>query len=122
MGGLKARAKTLLELANAAVFYVRARPIALDEAARKHLAGDGLAHLKAARDLFAAAPVWEAAALEAVLREAAERSGAKLGVLAQPVRAALSGQGTSPPIFEVMAILGRDETLGRISDALGASG
>jgi glutamyl-tRNA synthetase len=122
MGGLKARAKTLLELANAAIFYVRARPIALDEAARKHLAGEGLAHLKSAHELLAAAPVWEAAALEALLREAADRSGAKLGVLAQPVRAALSGQGTSPPIFEVMQILGRDETLGRISDALSAAG
>ncbi len=122
MGGLKARAKTLLELANAAVFYVRARPIALDEAARKHLAGDGLAHLKSAHELFAAAPVWEAASLEALLREAAERTGTKLGALAQPMRAALSGQGTSPPIFEVMAILGRDEALGRISDALGGAG
>ncbi len=118
MGGLKARAKTLLELANAAVFYVRSRPIALDEAARKHLTGEGLANLKTAHDLFAAAPAWEAASLETMLREAAERGGIKLGSLAQPVRAALSGQGTSPPIFEVMAILGRDEALGRISDAL----
>ncbi len=118
MGGLKARAKTLLELANAAVFYVRARPIMPDEAAKKHLAGEGLANLKIAHDLFATAADWKAAALEGSLREAAEKAGIKLGMLAQPVRAALSGQGTSPPIFEVMEILGREETLGRISDAL----
>jgi glutamyl-tRNA synthetase len=118
MGGLKARAKTLVELANAAVFYVRSRPIALDDAARKLLAGEGLANLKTGAELLAAAAEWKAPALEALLREAAEKSGAKLGALAQPLRAALSGQGTSPPIFEVMEILGRDEALGRISDAL----
>ncbi|MBI3505725.1 MAG: glutamate--tRNA ligase [Proteobacteria bacterium] len=121
MGGLKARAKTLLELANAAVFYVRARPIALDDAARKHLGAEGLANLKIAAGLFAVAPEWKAAALETTLREAAETGGLKLGALAQPVRAALSGQGTSPPIFEVMEILGREEALGRISDALGGA-
>jgi len=121
MGGLKARAKTLVELANAATFYVRTRPLALDEAARKLLAGEGKANLKAAGDLLATAADWNAAALEAAFRTAAETGGIKLGSLAQPVRAALSGQGTSPPIFEVMAILGRDETLGRIADALAAA-
>jgi glutamyl-tRNA synthetase len=45
--------------------------------------------------------------------------GLKLGALAQPLRAALSGSTTSPPIFEVMAVLGRDETLGRLADAVG---
>ncbi len=118
MGGLKARAKTLLELANAAVFYVKRRPIALDDAAKKLLSGDGMANLKTVAGLLAGAAEWKAAALEAMLREAADKTGAKLGTLAQPLRAALSGQGTSPPIFEVMEILGRDEALGRISDAL----
>jgi glutamyl-tRNA synthetase len=55
--------------------------------------------------------------LEAAFRTAAETAGTKLGTLAQPLRGALTGQGTSPPIFEVMAILGKAETLGRIDDA-----
>jgi glutamyl-tRNA synthetase len=118
MGGLKARAKTLLELAKAAVFYVRTRPLSLDDAAKKLLAGGHLAQLAKARDLLAKAPDWSAAALEAAFRSAAEAAGTKLGTLAQPLRGALTGQGTSPPIFEVMAILGRAETLGRIDDAL----
>ena len=118
MGGLKARAKTLLELAKAAVFYVRNRPLTLDDAAKKLLAGDNMAQLAKARDLLAQAPDWSAAALEAAFRQAAEAAGAKLGILAQPLRGALTGQGTSPPIFEVMAILGKAETLGRIDDAL----
>jgi glutamyl-tRNA synthetase len=118
MAGLKARAKTLLELANASVFYVKARPLPLDDAARKLLAGDGMTHLRTARDILTAAAEWAAPALEASFRAASEAAGIKLGTLAQPVRAALSGQGTSPPVFEMMAILGRAETLGRVDDAL----
>jgi len=54
------------------------------------------------------------------VREAATKTGAKLGDLAQPLRAALCGHTASPPIFEVMAVLGRDETLGRLADAVTA--
>ena len=120
MGGLKARAKTLLELAKAATFYVRSRPLALDDGAKKLLAGDAKASLAKGRDLLAQAAEWNAAFLEETFRTAAEAEGAKLGLLAQPLRGALTGQATSPPIFEVMAILGKDETLGRIDDALAA--
>jgi len=119
MGGLKARAKTLLELAKAAVFYVKSRPLALDDGAKKLLAGDGIAHLRQARDILAAADAWTAADLEAAFRVASEAAGVKLGTLAQPLRGALSGQGTSPPVFEVIAILGKPETLARIDEALG---
>lgn len=120
MGGLKARAKTLLELAKAATFYVRSRPLALDDGAKKLLAGDAKANLAKGRDLLAQAAEWNAAFLEETFRKAAEAEGAKLGLLAQPLRGALTGQATSPPIFEVIAILGKDETLGRIDDALAA--
>ncbi len=120
MGGLKARAKTLLELAKAATFYVRGRPFDLDDGAKKLLAGDAKANLAKGRDLLAQAAEWNAAFLEETFRKAAEAQGAKLGLLAQPLRGALTGQATSPPIFEVMAILGREETLGRIDDALAA--
>ena len=63
---------------------------------------------------------WSAPDLEAMARTLAEAKGIKLGLVAQPLRAALSGATTSPPIFEVMQVLGKDETLGRIDDALAA--
>src|SRR3546814_7377902 len=61
-------------------------------------------------------PAWIEAALEAAVRDFAEAEGCKLGDVAQPLRAALSGSNTSPGIFEVMAILGREESLGRLAD------
>jgi len=59
-----------------------------------------------------------AAALEAGIREVAEGSGIKLGKLAQPLRVALTGRTTSPGIFDVLALLGREESLGRIADQM----
>ena len=63
-----------------------------------------------------AAPDWTAAGVEAVVRPYAERVGQKLGAVAQPLRAALTGRTTSPPIFDVLAVLGRDESLARLRD------
>jgi glutamyl-tRNA synthetase len=120
MAGLKARAKTVAELAASARFYVRARPLPLDEAARKLLSRDGRAELAALLPHLAGVE-WEAAALEREVRQAAQARGVKLGALAQPLRAALAGSNVSPPIFEVMAVLGREETVGRIEDALRAT-
>ena len=59
---------------------------------------------------------WDAPAVEAVVRSFAERTGVKLGAVAQPLRAALTGRTTSPPIFDVLAVLGRDESLARLRD------
>lgn len=117
MKDLKPRAKTLVDLADGAVFFVRPRPLPMDAKAEKHL-GDG------GRDLLAdvlpalEALEWTAPALEAWARETAEARELKLGKVAQPLRAALSGSSVSPPIFEVMEILGRDESLARIRDAV----
>jgi glutamyl-tRNA synthetase len=118
MTGLKQRAKTVVELADSALFYVRARPIPIAEPAAKLLDQTAHARLGALTAALEACKDWSASALEAVVRSAAEAAGAKLGVLAQPLRAALTGGTTSPPIFEVMEVLGRDETLGRIADAI----
>ena len=117
MGGLKERAKTLRELAESAAFYARSRPLLISAKAVELLTGaEGrLHHLAAA---LAAESDWTAAALESSVRRFSEAEGAKLGQVAQPLRAALTGEGVSPPIFEVMAVLGRDESLGRIEDAL----
>jgi len=114
MAGLKQRAKTLPELAASAAFYVRPRPLVLDEKAKPHVAGGVTATLAAALD---SVPAWTAPALEDWARSYAEQAGQKLGQVAQPLRAALCGSTTSPPIFEVMEILGKDEALGRLKDA-----
>jgi glutamyl-tRNA synthetase len=68
------------------------------------------------RELLAALAEWSAPATEAAVREFAEKSGLKLGQAAQPLRAALTGRTTSPPVFDVMAVLGREESLARIGD------
>jgi glutamyl-tRNA synthetase len=65
---------------------------------------------------------WQRERLEQEIRAFCEARGIKLGLLAQPLRAALTGSVASPGIFEVMCVLGREESLGRIADAVGPSG
>ncbi len=118
MPELKKRASNLNELAAGSLFYLRSRPIPMDDAATKLLASAPSGLLAAARESFAATNDWSAAALEALARGLAERLALKLGQVAQPLRAAVTGAGQSPGLFDVMAALGRDEVLGRIDDAL----
>jgi glutamyl-tRNA synthetase len=116
MPGLKQRAKTLVELADSAHFYVDERPLKLTDKAAELVTGEGasiLADLAGELRLFDA---WEAAGIEAKVRQYAENKGLKLGKVAQPLRAALSGSTVSPPIFEVAELLGKTETLARIAD------
>jgi glutamyl-tRNA synthetase len=114
--GLKERAKTLLELVDGAAFLFAERPLNLDEKAAKLIDSDAKAILAALIPKFEAAPGWTAAALEAEVRSFAETSGAKLGKIAQPLRAALTGRSISPPVFDVMHALGRQETIARLKD------
>ncbi|MFC3713897.1 glutamate--tRNA ligase [Sphingoaurantiacus capsulatus] len=118
MPELKARAKDLNELASASLFLFRTRPIPLDERAQKLLEPPASDLLSQARDALAASADWSGPALEAAIRELAERIGVGLGKIAQPLRAALTGSSTSPGIFDVLDVLGRDESLGRIDDQL----
>ena len=118
MPELKARATTLDQLAEGARFLFAQRPLDVDEAAESLLTAEARSILASAfRDLDALAE-WEPTALEAAIREVAETSGVKLGKLAQPLRAALTGSTTSPGIFDVLALLGRDESLARIADQM----
>jgi glutamyl-tRNA synthetase len=117
MPGLKERAKTLVELLDSAYYLYARRPLRLDEKAAA-LLSDGGARLAGIPEKLAAVQEWTAAGVEAVVREHAEAVGAKLGQVAQPLRAALTGRATSPGIFDVMAVLGRDETLLRLRDRL----
>jgi glutamyl-tRNA synthetase len=116
MPGLKPRAKTLPELADKARFYVEKRPIPVDDAAKALLNEEARRLIAALRPSLAAAE-WKAPALEGAVRGFVDGRGLKLGALAQPLRAALAGTTASPPIFELMEVLGREETLGRLADA-----
>jgi glutamyl-tRNA synthetase len=114
--GLKTRAKTLVELKSAAAFIFADRPLELDEQARKMLSGDSRERLGELLPQLAAIPQWTAAALEDTVKAVAERHDLKLGAIAQPLRAALTGSLVSPGIFEVLEALGREESLARIGD------
>jgi glutamyl-tRNA synthetase len=118
MGGLKQRAKTLVELADSALFYVRERPIPIAAKAKALIDASATAHIRALIPSFAALGEWSEAEAEAAFRAHVERYGLKMGEVAQPLRVALTGQVHSPGLFEVMAVLGRDETLGRLADAV----
>jgi glutamyl-tRNA synthetase len=115
MPGLKPRAKTLVELAEIAHFYVAPRPIPVDDKAKAQLAPAKPLIGALAQALGNA--TWDSVSLEAAVRAFAEAQGLKLGQAAQPLRAALTGSTASPPIFEVMAVLGRAESLARLADA-----
>jgi glutamyl-tRNA synthetase len=113
---LKGRAKTLKELVDGARYLIAVRPLSLDEKAAKALDASARALLAKLVRRLEAAHDWQAPALEAVVRAFGEAEGAKLGVVAQPLRAALTGTSVSPPVFDVMAALGREEALARIRD------
>jgi glutamyl-tRNA synthetase len=121
MPELKVRPKTLVELAANARFLVAPRPIRPDDKAAKLLTADArrlltdlLGQLRPSK--------WQTDRLEEEVRSFADQKGLKLGSVAQPLRAALTGSVASPGIFVVMKILGREESLGRIADAAGSVG
>ena len=118
MPELKSRANTIKQLAESAYFLFATRPIDVDDAASALLTADARLLLDVTHRNLASLANWDAASLEAGIREVAEASGVKLGKLAQPLRAALTGRTTSPGIFDVLALLGRDESLDRIADQM----
>jgi glutamyl-tRNA synthetase len=118
VAALKPRADTLVELAAKARFYVTPRPVPLNEKARRLLDAGARARLGDLLPMISAVRTWDEPTLEAAVRDFAEERGLKLGQVAQPLRAAVTGSDASPGIFEVMAVLGRSEALGRIEDAV----
>ena len=116
MPGLKERAKTLVDLLDGAGYLFADRPLTLDDKATHLLTGESRMLLgEIAQELTAVEP-WSPASTEQAIRAFAERKGVKLGSVAQPLRAALTGRTTSPPIFDVLAVLGKSESLGRLRD------
>ena len=113
---LKPRAANLHELRDNAAFLFAGRPLAIHPDAEPLLAGDAPRLLAALHGALDAVHNWDTEALEAAVRQVAEAEARKLGQVAQPLRAALTGRKTSPGIFDVLALLGRDESLARIAD------
>lgn len=111
---LKTRARDLDELAEGAAFLFKTRPLALTEKAEALLDGDARAILGRIADRLRAEKNWTIEPLEATTKALAEELGLGLGKLAQPMRAALTGTTTSPGIFDVLVLLGREEALARI--------
>ncbi|MDP8994103.1 MAG: glutamate--tRNA ligase [Pseudomonadota bacterium] len=118
MPELKPRAKSLGELAEGAAFLFETRPLDMDERAQALLEGRAADLLALVHRRLAALPEWTQETTERAVREAAEAEGAKLGEVAQPLRAALTGRATSPGIFDVLVLLGREESLARIADRM----
>ncbi len=118
MPEIKARAHDLNALADGARFLFEQRPLTLDPAAAALLTPDSRVLLATTKAAFAALRAWTLEAIEAAVRQVAEETGQKLGKIAQPLRAALTGRTTSPGIFDVLLHLGQGESIARIDDQL----
>ncbi len=119
MPGLKERAKTLVELTASAAFLARTAPMPFEPKAEALLTADARAMLARLAPALAATD-FSAVAIDAALRGFAEAEGKKLGQVAQPLRAAVTGSTMSPGIDATLEALGRDETLARLAQASGA--
>jgi len=116
---LKARAKATIDLYQSAAFYVRPRPLPMDEKAQKVLDDGGREAVRASLGALESISDWTSSALEEWAKGQAEQTGQRLGKVAQPLRAALCGSTVSPSIFEIMEVLGKDESLARFKDVIG---
>ncbi len=115
---LKVRARTLVELAEQTRCFIDKRPLPIGKAAIKCLDSDAKKMLAALQEKLGTAAPWRADVLEAICRDEANRIGIPLKGMAQPLRAALTGELVSPPIFLVMEILGKEECIHRLADIL----
>ncbi len=120
MASLKQRAKTLVELTDNTLFYAQSSPIPIGDKANKLLNDEGRARLAALRPRLDSLKDWSQAALEDEVRTFADEQSPqlKLGKIAQPLRASLTGSTASPGIFEVLEILGREEALARLANVV----
>ena len=113
---LKPRAKTVLELIDLAQFIYASRPLEIEEKAKKHLNAETRPMILEITAMLAGLPDWSAGNLGEAVRTFAEAKGLKLGKVAPPLRVALTGRAISPGVFEVMALLGKKESLARLAD------
>ncbi len=116
MAGLKARAKTLLELRDNALFYFAPRPIALNEKAESMMNEDARSMLSGITEELTTLDIWQHDELEQICKAYCEKHALKLGNLMSPIRIAITGSTMSPSMFEVMSQLGKEESLSRMRD------
>jgi glutamyl-tRNA synthetase len=119
MPGLKERAKNLVELIDNARFLYAQRPIAIDEKAKALLGAQARAIIAELLPDLSKVEPWTAPTIEDAVRTFIQRKAIKLGAVAQPSRVALTGRPTSPGIFDVLQVLGREESLARLGDHTG---
>ncbi len=115
---VKDRAKTVLELADQTEFALKARPLLIDEKGRAQLSGESGERIARLRDRLSLFGSWDVFALEAELKAFAEEEGVGFGKIGPAMRAALTAGAPSPDIARILAAIGRDESLGRLDDAL----
>ncbi len=118
MNSLKERAKLITELADSSLIYVRTQPLEFDEKATQILQNGGGDILRELLPLLKKEKDWHKENLSNIVKNFATSKGLGLGKIAQPLRAALAGTMSAPPIFEVASILGKDETIKRIHEAI----
>jgi glutamyl-tRNA synthetase len=116
MPGLKERAKTLVELLDHSRFIWSDPPLPMEHKAQALLTAEARGLLRALLPHFEALPEWSAQSTEAAVRAYADSANVKLGSVAQPLRAALTGRVTSPGIFDVLTVLGKTDSLARIRE------
>jgi glutamyl-tRNA synthetase len=114
---IRERARTLVEAADALDYFFRDPPTLDEKAKTKFLKPEAAPHLRALADLLANTPEWSAVALEGRFREWIEAEGLKMKDVAQPARVALTGRTASPPLFDVMVVLGKQSSLTRLQRA-----
>ena len=115
--GVRERARTLVDAAHDLDFYFREPPELDDKARQKFLTPAAAPHLQALRSIVDGVATWQAEPLEAAFKSWVESSGLTMKDVAQPARVALTGRTASPPLFEVMEVLGKDRSLARLAKA-----
>ena len=117
---LKTRATRLPDIAADAAFLAAQRPIDVDEKLQKHLNEEARPHLQALATALEALDSWTSAEIETVIKAYMDENELKMGKLAPAFRASLVGNSQSPGIFDVLALLGKNEALQRLNDKIGA--
>jgi glutamyl-tRNA synthetase len=120
MPQLKERAKTLIELIDASYFIFADRPLEMEAKAQAVLTPETRILIGRLRTTLEQVTLWSGETTEAAMRSFADTHGLKLGAVAQPLRVALTGRTTSPGIFDVLSVLGREECLARLADQAAA--
>jgi glutamyl-tRNA synthetase len=116
MPSLKERAKTLIELIDGSYFIFADRPLQIEAKAQVLLTAETRELIGRLRAALEQVTTWSVETTESAMRAFAEENNLKLGAVAQPLRVALTGKTTSPGIFEVLSVLGRDACLARLAD------